>query len=59
MSTVDFENRLKADLSLALIPEILNTSNFVPRTIVRKLARAENEKRTFGVKLFSPLYHKK
>ena len=47
MSTVDFENRLKADLSLALIPEILNSSNFVPRTIVRKLARAENEKRTF------------
>ena len=58
MSTVDFENRLKADLSLALIPEILNTSNFVPRTIVRKLARAENEKRTFGVKLFSPLSYK-
>ena len=59
MSTVDFENRLKADLSLALIPEILNSSNFVPRTIVRKLARAENEKRTFGVKLFSPLSYKK
>ena len=59
MSTVDFENRLKADLSLALIPEILNKSNFVPRTIVRKLARAENEKRTFGVKLFSPLTYKK
>ena len=58
MSTVDFENRLKADLSLALIPEILNASNFVPRTIVRKLARAENEKRTFGVKLFSPLSYK-
>ncbi len=58
MSTVDFENRLKADLSLALIPEILNTSSFVPRTIVRKLARAENEKRTFGVKLFSPLSYK-
>ena len=59
MSTVDFENRLKADLSLALIPEILNSSNFVPRTIVRKLARAENEKRTFGVQLFSPLSYKK
>ncbi|MDA9689920.1 SurA N-terminal domain-containing protein, partial [Betaproteobacteria bacterium] len=58
MTTVDFENRLKADLSLALIPEILNASNFVPRTIVRKLARAENEKRTFGVKLFSPLSYK-
>ena len=58
MSTVDFEKRLKADLSLALIPEIINASNFVPRTIVRKLARAENEKRTFGVKLFSPLSYK-
>ena len=58
MSTVDFENRLKADLSLALIPEMLNASNFVPRTTVRKLARAENETRTFGVKLFSPLSYK-
>ena len=58
MSTVDFETRLTADLSLALIPEILNASNFVPRTTVRKLARAENEKRTFGVKLFSPLAYK-
>ncbi len=58
MSTIDFEKRLKADLSLALIPEILNTSNFVPRTLVRKLARADNETRTFGVKLFSPLRYK-
>ena len=52
MTTVDFEKRLKGDLSLSLVPEILSSSSIIPRTVVRRLAQAQNETRTFGVKLF-------
>ena len=58
MTTVDFEKRLKGDLSLSLVPEILSSSSIIPRTVVRRLAQAQNETRTFGVKLFPLLKYR-
>jgi hypothetical protein len=58
MTTSDFENRIRFDIASSIIPSILAESSFVPRSVARKVAQAENEKRTFKIKLFSPLDYK-
>ncbi len=58
MTSTDFENRLRFDIASSIIPSLLTESSYVPRSVARKVAQAENEKRTFIIKLFSPLDYK-
>ena len=58
MNQAEFEERLRFDVSTNLIPTIISGSSFVPRSVARKIAQAENEKRDIKIKLYSPIEYK-
>jgi peptidyl-prolyl cis-trans isomerase D len=54
-----FESGVRNDLALRTIPSAISETAFVPRSVARKIAQAENEDRQIRVKFFSSLNYKK
>jgi len=54
-----FEASVRNDLALRTIPAAISDTAFVPRSVARKIAQAENEDRKIRVKFFSSLSYEK
>jgi hypothetical protein len=54
-----FEAGVRNDLALRAIPSAISETAFVPRSVARKIAQAENEGRKIRVKFFSSLSYEK
>ncbi|OUT99352.1 MAG: hypothetical protein CBC01_01505 [Betaproteobacteria bacterium TMED41] len=50
-----FESGVRSDLALRTIPSAISGTAFVPRSVARRMAQAENEDRLIRVKFFSSL----
>ncbi len=50
-----FEASVRNDLALRTIPAAISDTAFIPRSVARKIAQAENEQRKIRVKFFSSL----